>query len=671
MCGIFGFAVNKKSNINRSDLENVFRKLALYSESRGKDSSGLAFLNNQKKNLTVLKGNLRIKELINLSKSKELIQNTFYDNESISNNLLCFGHARLVTDGSQLVEFNNQPVIKDNIVTVHNGIIVNAEQLWSKHNELVRQFQIDTEIINAILNKNLNSHNSLFNAVSNSFGELKGTFSIASFFAKFNSLLLATNNGSLYYLTDSKNFLLFASEEYYLRKIQKNSSLNSIFANYNIEQLKPENKFWINLSDFSIENISDKLILDKSEKISIEKINIEARNESRELVIDPMSFINRSKELNMFSQLQYNIESIKQLKRCNICILPETFPFISFDEKGTCNYCRNYKKKEYPKDLSGLLELVKPYRKPGKKQDCIVPFSGGRDSTYALHIIKNELDLNPITLTYDWGMVTDLARRNIARACGELGVENVIVSANIHWKRENIRKNVEAWLKNPVLGMIPLFMAGDKYFFYYTNELKKQTGIDLNIWGINHLENTDFKVGFAGISPQFEKERIYSISTINKMKLFNFFSNNIIKNPSYINQSIYDSIGSFVVRYLNSKKDYFHLFDYYRWNENEINNLLTQKYGWEKAIDTNSTWRIGDGTASFYNYIYYTVAGFSEFDTFRSNQIREGMISRQQALNLVNEENKPRYETLRWYLEIIGVDYFHAIKTINGIKKMY
>jgi hypothetical protein len=268
-------------------------------------------------------------------------------------------------------------------------------------------------------------------------------------------------------------------------------------------------------------------------------------------------------------------------------------------------------------------------------------------------------------------MVTDLARRNIARACGELGVENVIVSANIHWKRENIRKNVEAWLKNPVLGMIPLFMAGDKYFFYYTNELKKQTGIDLNIWGINHLENTDFKVGFAGISPQFEKERIYSISTINKMKLFNFFSNNIIKNPSYINQSIYDSIGSFVVRYLNSKKDYFHLFDYYRWNENEINNLLTQKYGWEKAIDTNSTWRIGDGTASFYNYIYYTVAGFSEFDTFRSNQIREGMISRQQALNLVNEENKPRYETLRWYLEIIGVDYFHTIKTINGIKKMY
>ena len=51
-------------------------------------------------------------------------------------------------------------------------------------------------------------------------------------------------------------------------------------------------------------------------------------------------------------------------------------------------------------------------------------------------------------------------------------------------KGKNIRQNILAWLKRPDLGMVPLFMAGDKYFFYYTEQLKKQTGIDLNIWGI-------------------------------------------------------------------------------------------------------------------------------------------------------------------------------------------
>ena len=50
--------------------------------------------------------------------------------------------------------------------------------------------------------------------------------------------------------------------------------------------------------------------------------------------------------------------------------------------------------------------------------------------------------MNAITYTYDWGMVTDLARRNIAKVCGKLKVENIIVAADIHWKRENIRKNI-------------------------------------------------------------------------------------------------------------------------------------------------------------------------------------------------------------------------------------
>jgi hypothetical protein len=147
--------------------------------------------------------------------------------------------------------------------------------------------------------------------------------------------------------------------------------------------------------------------------------------------------------------------------------------------------------------------------------------------------------------------------------------------------------------------------------------------------------------------------------------------NNILRSPGYINQSVFDSLGSFASRYVAPKKDYYHLFDYYRWDENEINNLIQHEYKWETAIDTKSTWRIGDGTASFYNYIYYTVAGFSENDTFRSNQIREGMLSREAAIKLIEEDNLPRYETLRWYLEIIGLDFAEVIKVVNRIPKLY
>ena len=118
-----------------------------------------------------------------------------------------------------------------------------------------------------------------------------------------------------------------------------------------------------------------------------------------------------------------------------------------------------------------------------------------------------------------------------------------------------------------------------------------------------------------------------------------------------------------------NKRDYYHIFDFWRWDEEEINNTLLNEYDWENS-DTSTTWRIGDGTAALYNYIYYT-AGFTEHDTFRSNQIREGDISRDKALELVLDENRPRYQNIRWYLDAIGMDFVETISVINSIPKVY
>jgi hypothetical protein len=97
---------------------------------------------------------------------------------------------------------------------------------------------------------------------------------------------------------------------------------------------------------------------------------------------------------------------------------------------------------------------------------------------------------------------------------------------------------------------------------------------------------------------------------------------------------------------------------------------LRDRYGWEGARDTESTWRIDDGTAAFYNYIYFTVAGLSEHDTFLSNLIREGQLTRSQALAKSAELNTPRVESLWRYGETIGIDMRSAIQTINRIPKL-
>ena len=113
------------------------------------------------------------------------------------------------------------------------------------------------------------------------------------------------------------------------------------------------------------------------------------------------------------------------------------------------------------------------------------------------------------------------------------------------------------------------------------------------------------------------------------------------------------------------------LYDYIAWDEVKINETLEQQYGWERATDIKSTWRIGDGTAAFYNYIYYRVAGFTENDTFKSNQIREGQIAREEALAMVNDDNRPRLESIRWYCDTVGIDWRETLRRINEIPPLY
>jgi asparagine synthetase B (glutamine-hydrolysing) len=676
MCGIFGIIIKPGVSVPASDISKALRKIAIASESRGKDSSGIAFRTESDRTIRVIKGDIPIRELLRSREFKSSLSESL-DAFNQERGFTAFGHARLVTNGTQLHEVNNQPVIKEGIFIIHNGIIVNVEDLWKKHPELQRNYSIDTEIIPSLIRKGLSEGNCLDLACVRCFNELEGNYSIAAMFGDLGTFLLATNNGSLYYITDSASFIIFSSESHYLRTILGDPFLKSFPGHGEICQLKANQGMLIGLADLNIRNFDITIEPDEPVRESftapyeIHKQILENTSSRHEVVIDPAIYQEFTIKSSEGRLLQYNHDAISKLKRCTRCILPETFPYIEFDERGVCNYCNNYRQKNQPKPMEELLAVIEPYKRKDGGPDCLIPFSGGRDSSYTLHFVKKELGMNPIAFTYDWGMVTDLARRNASRVCGKLGVENIIVAADIRFKRENIRKNVSAWLKRPRLGMVPLFMAGDKYFFYYSNKVLTHTNLHLSIWGSNPLENTDFKSGFAGIKPQFGKKRIDELNLGKKIRLGAFFANNYLFNPAFINSSMHDTFGAFTSRYLIKRHGYIQLFDYITWDENVIDDLIINEYKWEKSIDTSSTWRIGDGTAAFYNYIYYTVAGFSEFDTFRSNQIREDQLSREKALELVYEENHPRYENLRWYLDIIGMDFESTVNRINHIPKLY
>jgi hypothetical protein len=616
-----------------------------------------------KKEIHVIKDSIPASELI-----KKKIYSRTIDKFLKSDDEICaIGHARLVTNGLAEDNNNNQPFFSSGISVVHNGIITNEDSLWNKNLDLGRKStNLDTEIFTKLFKKNLDTL-SVTEALNKTYESIEGVANVSILFEKLHVLILATNNGSLYYAeSKKKNSLIFASEKYILKKcINSVDSKNKFFSIHEINHIKPNTGIIVNLLSMNRDFFNFK----KENLIKIEEANkkIIDISENKKSLIGLNNFRQNKIDYSKNYENYYkNREKISKLKRCTRCILPITMPFISFDDQGVCNYCKEYKFYK-PK---GLNEFTKLFEKKNEDFDCIATFSGGRDSSYGMHVLKKKLNLNFLTFTYDWGMVTDLARRNQMRMCGSLGIEHILVSADIAKKRKNIKKNVKAWLKKPTLGMIPLFMAGDKHFFYWADVVSNQNATNKIISFENLLETTNFKSGFCGIKPSFGTKNTYNLTIRNKIIMIIYYIKNFISNTGYINSSLFDTISSFFNYYLKSHT-WINLFNYVEWNEQEINKTLLEEYNWEVSKDTKSTWRIGDGTASFYNYIYYTMAGFTENDTFRSNQIRQNRLSREEAFKLSIEENKPRFDSIEEYLSLIDINFDDAINCIDKAKKLF
>ena len=357
---------------------------------------------------------------------------------------------------------------------------------------------------------------------------------------------------------------------------------------------------------------------------------------------------------------------IDELQRCTKCILPETFPFISFDENGICNYCHNYEKMN-PKGQDALEEVLQSYKSPDGSIKCVVSFSGGRDSSYGLHIAKAVLGLDPIAFTYDWGVAPDLARRNQLRMLEKLGVEQVLLKANLERKHALIKANLQAWLKRPTLETIPLLTSVGQQFFYHVHRVSKRTGRELIIICTTPMEHTHFKTGFSGIEPPFMHTNHFLYE---KLRIAFSYLGNYFRNPAYINKSIFNTLGGYISMYF-VPRNHLRLFNYIEWDENEVNKTLIDEYQWETSEESANTWRIDDGTVPVSDYMYYMMSGLTINDTFRSNQIREGKITRDKALELVERDNKPRFKAIKWYCDTVGVDFEDTVRAINKAPRLY
>ena len=437
----------------------------------------------------------------------------------------------------------------------------------------------------------------------------------------------------MYYVSTNETFF-FASEKNIIQKFAK--------------KIFPKNEH-IKINQLKNDYITFKykhLIIDEKESHNLIPLDLD---ENKSAYINSKIIIEKK---------FLNTEKFNDIDRCVNVSYPFLFNRITFDSNKVCNFCNNYTpilKYDYKKFINQLEKKI------------LFPLSGGRDSAFALYHLSNNYDGEIITYTYDWGMISNKARVNISNICGHLKLENILVSADIDFKRSNVRKNLIAWLKKPSISIIPLLMAGDKSFFYYAKKISKEYFIDNTIYSMSPFEETNFKSLFAGtVTENHNYEKPYHrLNALNQLRIIKTYLSDFIRNPDLINYSLFDTAISFIHYYI-LKTNYLEFYKFYEWDEQQIESTIKNNLDFE-VYDKNieSSWRIGDLLSPLYNYIYFNYFGFTENDTLRSNQIRAQKISRNDALKLVKIENQPRIEPFIEFLDYLALDGAEVIEKIN------
>jgi N-acetyl sugar amidotransferase len=344
------------------------------------------------------------------------------------------------------------------------------------------------------------------------------------------------------------------------------------------------------------------------------------------------------------------IAELNALKRCTRCALPETHESITFDEQGVCNVCRQVEFKQenidWDERKTQLTELIETYR--GRYDyDCIVPYSGGKDSTYTLWYLVREYNLKPLVVSFDHGFYRPNHLQNVERTIKALGVDYMRFRPS--W--EIVRK----------LMLEALDRKGDFCWhchtgvFSYPMQMAVKLEIPLLIWGEPSAEYTSYYSYEQGIEEVDERRfnRFVNLGitaedmvgmldegvTMRDLEPFAYPKLADLRRVGV--RSV--CLGSFVP--WDVKENVEAIKADLDWHEDDVEGV-PEGYGYEK---------IECAMQGVRDYIKYLKRGYGRTAHLASIDIRNGRLDRETAAKLIAENDGKRPASLDVFLEYLDL----------------
>lgn len=137
------------------------------------------------------------------------------------------------------------------------------------------------------------------------------------------------------------------------------------------------------------------------------------------------------------------------MQYCKNCAMPDTRPGSIFGEDGICQACRNYGKRntiDWEQRKQKLQQICGKYRKADGSYDCVIPVSGGKDSHRLVHIIKEEMGMNPLLITFgDAFTKTEAGKRNYRNLGNTFKCDHILFELSIDLFRRVVRLETEEY----------------------------------------------------------------------------------------------------------------------------------------------------------------------------------------------------------------------------------
>jgi len=325
---------------------------------------------------------------------------------------------------------------------------------------------------------------------------------------------------------------------------------------------------------------------------------------------------------------------------CTKCVLKTGTPGIIFDKSGVCNYCTTYTPMKVKGEKS-LVAILEHYKKRRGRYDCMIGISGGRDSTYTLWKLVQDYQMRVLAVNYKNPFTSRQARENMLRAIQTLKVDFFDWEFPNDVHRRSTARALKTWSYYPSSAMIPIVCTHCKTMWPTLYRIARDHDTPLIAVGSNPLETASFKKAGLGGARYYHKLSLLP-------RLIAKSISELSKNPRYLTSCSWGTVlqmylcaghNSPYLRWRFNDINVVRLFDYLRWDEKEVMTTITDNLGWQKSLEVESSWRFDCRLDYVRRLMYGATVGVTELRDLFSKMIREGMMSRSEALYRLETED--------------------------------